>query len=94
MANASRYEFNCEEIATALLRHLGINDGFWTIGVNFQFIGNNINVDGAPSRLGFVSSLSNASLTRVTQTVPGLSAATTPVNPRLTASTESRRRTN
>lgn len=94
MANASRYEFNWEEIATALVRQLGINDGLWTISVNFQFNGKNINVEGKPLRPGFVGSLSNVSLMRVTESVPGLTVDAAQVNPRLTTSTESRRRTN
>nr|WP_199046808.1 hypothetical protein [Dyella sp. ASV24] len=94
MADASRYEFNWEEIAAALVRQQGINDGLWTISVNFQFTGKNINVEGKPMRPGFVGSLSNVSLMRVTQAVPGLTVDAARVNPRLTPSTESRRRTN
>lgn len=94
MANASRYEFNWEEIAIALVRHLGINDGLWQISVNFQFTGKNISAEGAPLRPGFIGSLNNVSLIRVTQSVPGLTVDAAQVNPRLTTSTESRRRTN
>lgn len=94
MASASRYEFNWEEIATALVRQLGVNDGLWTIVVNFQFNGKNVNAEGKPLRPGFVGSLNNVSLIRVTESVPGLTVDAAKVNPRLTASTESRHRAN
>lgn len=94
MANATRIEFNWEEIATALVRHHGINDGLWTISVNFQFTGKNINIEGKSLLPGFVGSLPNVALMRVTQSVPGLTVDAAQVNPRLTTTTESRRRTN
>lgn len=94
MANASRYEFNWEEIATALVKQLGVNEGLWTISVNFQFTGKNINIEGKPLRPGFVGSLSNVSLMRVTESIPGLTVDAAVVNPPVFATMAKGRKAN
>ena len=94
MADASRYEFNFEEIATALVRHLNINEGLWKLSVNWQFNGKNVVGENKKALPGFLGVLNNMSLTRVTDIVPGLTVDAAQVNPRMTVTTESRRKAN
>ena len=92
MADASRYEISFEEIAVALVRQLDIHEGLWTLNVNFSFEAKNVATPAKPMRPGFLGALNHLSLVRVTTVVPGLTVNAARVNPRITATTESHRR--
>jgi len=96
MAEVTRYELDFEEIATALIRHLGVNEGLWTISVNFQFNAKNVSTDDKKARPGFLGILNHVSLVRVSERerIAGLTVDAAQVNPSIASSSPSRRRTN
>lgn len=96
MAQATRYDLNFEEIATALIRHLGINEGLWTISANFQFNAKNVRGEDNRVRPGFLGTLSHVTLVQVnaSERIAGLTVDAAVVNPRLTVTSPSRRQTN
>jgi len=92
MANASRYEFTFEEIATALTRHLHIHEGLWTLSANFKYETKNLTMQDKQTRPGLLAVLDHLSLVRVTAAIPGLTIDAAHVNPRVTTATETRRK--
>lgn len=84
MVDVTRYEFTYEEIVTALIRHLDINEGIWALNTNFNFEVKNLRTDGNDPNLrpGFLGVLQHISLVRVPKGIPGLSADAAKVNPR------------
>ncbi|WP_114240961.1 hypothetical protein [Dyella sp. C9] len=81
MANATRYEITFEEMAIALVRHLNINEGLWTIGSSFQFTAKNLATNNKQLRPGFLGVINQMNLVRVTEAVPGLTVDAAIVNP-------------
>jgi hypothetical protein len=95
MANATRYEITFEEIATALVRHLNINEGLWTLGTSFQFNAKNLGTDNNKQmRPGFVGVITQMNLVRVSEAVPGLTVDAALVNPPIVGSMGKGRKTN
>lgn len=94
MANATRYEITLEEVATALVRHLNINEGLWTIGAGFNFTGKNLGTDNKEMRPGFLGVITKMNLVRVTEAVPGLTVDAGLVNPPMAGTMARGRKTN
>jgi hypothetical protein len=94
MANATRYEITFEELATALVRHLNINEGLWTIGTSFQFTAKNLGTDNKQVRPGFLGVINQMNLVRVTEAVSGLTVDAALVNPPMAGTLGKGRKTN
>lgn len=96
MASATQFEVSMEDIATALVRHLGIHEGLWTVGANFHFTAKNLGIgtDGKQMRPGFLGLIKNINLVRVTEAVPGLSVDAAQVNPNMAITLGKGRKTN
>ncbi len=94
MANATRYDITFEEIATALVRHLDIHEGLWTIGTSFQFNAKNLGTDKKQLRPGFVGLINQMNLVRVTEAIAGLTVDAALVNPPVFATSTKSRKTN
>jgi hypothetical protein len=84
MADATRYEISHEEILTALIRHLDINEGIWSLNTSFNFEARNVRTskDDPRENPGFLGYLKQISLTRVSKSIPGLSVDAAKVNPK------------
>lgn len=84
MADPAAYNFDPEEIVTALLKHQGIHEGTWTFGVNFGLAVSNIgkNPEDQQMRPGIICQVDGVSLNRAAIPVPGLTYDAAQLNPR------------
>lgn len=46
MAETTNYLFDYKEVATALIKHQGIHEGLWGIGIEFGFTAQNVPILG------------------------------------------------
>jgi hypothetical protein len=53
MAEATNFLFDYKEVATALIKHQGIHEGLWGIGVEFGFTANNVPIVGPEGQRNF-----------------------------------------
>lgn len=51
MADVARYDFTYQEVVESLLKHQGIKEGIWQLGVEFGFAASNIASDETGSDL-------------------------------------------
>ena len=86
MVDVGQYNFTYEEVVTALIKHLDLNEGLWTLNVNFRFEGKNIRKDAESTKLalGFIGMMDRIGLIRATKSTPGLTVDAAKVNPKLT----------
>lgn len=83
MVDVNQYTFNFEEIVTALIKHLNINSGLWTLSVNFRFQAKNIRDErDSKASPGFVGVIDHIGLARATKSIPGLTVDAAKVNPK------------
>lgn len=86
MVDVNQYSFSYEELVTSLIKHLDINEGLWTLNVNFRFEGKNVRKNAESSKVapGFIGVLEQIGLIRATKSTPGLTVDAAKVNPKLT----------
>ncbi|HKT27234.1 hypothetical protein [Dyella sp.] len=86
MADVNQYGFSYEEIVIALIKQLDINEGLWTLNINFRFEAKNIRKDSESTKVspGFIGMLDRIGLIRATKNTPGLTVDAAKVNPKLT----------
>jgi hypothetical protein len=85
MASASQYTFSFEEVVTALIKQQDINEGLWTLNVNFKFEVKNVRKDANRPDVhpGFLGFIQHVGIVRVEKSIPGLSVDAAKVNPKL-----------
>jgi hypothetical protein len=86
MADAAQYTFSYEEVATALIKQLDINEGLWALNVNFSFSAKSFRKEASNPAMspGFYGILEHIGLIRVAKSISGLTVDAARVNPKLT----------
>jgi hypothetical protein len=84
MVDVTNYNFTYEEVVTALIRHLDVNEGLWALSAKFNFEVKNLRADASSPKMspGFMGVMRNVSLVRVSQSIPGLTVDAAKVNPK------------
>lgn len=85
MVDISQYNFSYEDVVTALIKHLDINDGLWALNLNFKFEAKNFRKETNSPTVspGFYGLIQHVGISRVTKSIPGLTVDAAKVNPKL-----------
>jgi hypothetical protein len=84
MVDVTQYNFSYEEIVTALVRHLDLNEGLWTLNARFATEAKNLHTNGDNSKFspGLMVVVQHLSLMKVAKSIPGLTVDAAKVNPK------------
>jgi hypothetical protein len=83
VANVSKINFSYEEVVTLFIKALGLHEGLWCLGMQFNFQTKNVrhNANDPKVVLGFLGTIDAMSITRVDKVIPGITVDAAKVNP-------------